>query len=106
VLPRWTKHAKDVVNASNASSSSHRNPAFITMYITFVERCKHMGNAAFRCGNPEYLRGCIEMVERQTRLLEAVCMGESVSPSQFGTQAEGLLGNPPRVRRKGGGGAS
>lgn len=106
VLPRWTKSAKDVVNVSNANSSSQRNPAFITSYVIFVERCKRMGNAALCCGKPELLRGCIEIVETQTRLLEAVGRGEDVSQNELGTQTEGSLGNPPLVRRKGGGGAS
>jgi len=105
VLHRWTKGAKDVVNALNATSSGLRNPAFITSYVTFVERYKRMVNAAFECGDPEYLRSSIEMVETRTSLLEAVARGEEVSQSGVGLQTDCSVGNPPRMRRKGGGGA-
>jgi hypothetical protein len=105
VLHRWSKGAKDAVNASNANSSGLRNPAFITSYVTFVERCKRMVTAAFECGKPEYLRSSIEMVETQTSLLEAVGRGDEVSQSGLGVHTNGEIGNPPRMRRKGGGGA-
>lgn len=102
VLDRWTKLAKDSINAVNANSSSQRNPAFITSYVTFLERCKRMVNDAFECGNPEIIRQTIDMVETQTELLEAIARGEDVDLSMMGTQTGGSVGNPPRVRRKGG----
>ena len=105
VLHRWTKGAKDVVNVSNATSSGLRNPAFIISCVTFVERCKRMVNAAFECGDPKYLRSSIEMVETRTSLLEAMARGEEVSQSGVGLQTDCSVGNPPRMRRKGGGGA-
>jgi len=55
VMERWTKRAKDGINAKNRNSSSHRDPAFVTTYVMFVERCKRMGNALLKCGDPEYI---------------------------------------------------
>jgi hypothetical protein len=106
VLNRWTKSAKAEVNATNANCSNQRDPTFITTYVTFVERCKRMVNAAFECGKPEYIRSTIEMVDKHTDVLEAVCRGEDVALSRLGLETEGTLGNPPRVRRKGGAVAS
>ncbi|GAU48367.1 hypothetical protein TSUD_282670 [Trifolium subterraneum] len=86
VLERWTKCAKDAINASNANSSSHRDPAFITTYVMFVERCKRMVKAAFDCGKLEDIRSTIEMVEKHTTVLEAIGKGESDDMRSFGLQ--------------------
>lgn len=37
ILTRWTKDVKDLLNAANANSSSQRDPAFVTTYVTLVE---------------------------------------------------------------------
>jgi hypothetical protein len=65
-----------------------------------------MVNASFECGKTEYLHSSIEMVEKHTDMLEAVGRGEDVDSCAFGLSTEGSLGNPPRVRRKGGAGPS
>lgn len=101
ILTRWTKGVKDVVNAANANSSSQRDPTFVTTYVTVVERCKRMVNAAFTCGNPEEIRNTNDMVENQTQRLESFAMGNGLNSSTLGSQPECSLGNPPRVRRKG-----
>jgi hypothetical protein len=46
------------------------------------------------------------MVEKHTDMLEAIGRGEDVDSCEFGLSTEGSLGNPPRVRRKGGAGPS
>jgi hypothetical protein len=61
-----------------------------------------MVNALFECGKTEYLHSSIEMVEKYTDMLEAVGWGEDVDSCAFGFSTVGSLGNPPRVRRKGG----
>jgi hypothetical protein len=55
-----------------------------------------MVNATLQCGNPEYLHSTVEMVDKHT----AVGRGDdSTTPH---VQIDGTLGNPLRVRRKGG----
>jgi hypothetical protein len=51
-------------------------------------------------GNPDFLCGCNEMVEAQTKMLEATTRSEDVTPSELGTQSEGLLGNPPGEEKR------
>lgn len=97
VLPRWTKCVKDLVNAANASSSSQRDPTFITSYVTLVERCKRMVKAALQCGNPEEIRNTNDMVEKHTERMELVARSNGIDTTMLGS-----IGNPPRVRRKGG----
>jgi len=36
ILPRWTKGAKNAVNASNVNSSSQRDSTFVTTYVTLL----------------------------------------------------------------------
>jgi hypothetical protein len=92
VLKRWTKLAKVEINAMNGNSSSHRDPAFICSYVTFVERCKRMVIAAFLCGKPEVIQSTIEMVEKRTDVLEAVRRGEVDNLSLLGENNEGCVG--------------
>ena len=101
VMERWTKSVKDVVNATNASSGSQRDPAFATTYITLIEQCKRMVNVAFQCGKPDEIRSKNEFVERQTKRLECFARSDDCESSMLGTQTGGSIGNPPRVRRKG-----
>ena len=101
VLERWTKGVKDAVNAANASNGSQRDPAFVTTYVTLVERCKRMVNAAFQCGKPDEICSTNELVERQTERLECFARSDDRESSMLGTQTSGSVGNPPRVRRKG-----
>ena len=102
ILARWTKSVKDDVNAANANSSSQRDLAFVTTYVTLVERCKRMVNVAFTCGNPEEICNTNDMVENQTQRLESFAMSNGLNSSTLGSQPKCSLGNPPRVRRKGG----
>jgi hypothetical protein len=61
-----------------------------------------MVNAALECGKPDFRRSTIEMVDKHTQVLEAIGKGKDITSSEFRLQTEGTLGNPPRVRRKGG----
>jgi hypothetical protein len=102
VMERWTKSAKDAINAQNANSSSHRDPAFVTTYVMFVERCKRMANAVLKCGNPDYIHKTIEMVEKHTETLESFNMGQVDEVFGVGPATGRSLGNPQRRRKRGG----
>jgi len=60
----------------------------------FVERCKRMGNAVLKCGDPEYIQKTMEMVESHTEKLEALSRGEVDEFPVFGSVAGKSLGNP------------
>ncbi|KEH16234.1 hypothetical protein MTR_0268s0050 [Medicago truncatula] len=102
VLERWTKRAKDVINAENGNSSTHRDPAFVTTYVMFLERCKRMANAVLKCGNPNYIHKTMEMVEQHTEILESYNMGEVDEMFDRFPETGTRLGNPQRVRKRGG----
>jgi hypothetical protein len=102
VMERWTKRAKDVINAQNANSSSHRDPAFVTTYVMFVERCKRMANAVLKCNNPDYIHKTMEMVEQHTETLESFNRGEVDEMFDVGPETGRSLGNPQRLRKRGG----
>jgi hypothetical protein len=106
VMERWTKRAKDGINAQNANSSSHRDPAFVTTYVMFVERCKRMANAVLKCGDPEYIHKTMEMVEKHTETLESLSRGEVDELPVVGSVTEKSLGNPQRLKKRGGAAAA
>jgi len=104
VMERWTKSAKDAINAQNANSSSHRDPAFVTTYVMFVERCKRMENAVLKCGNQDFIHTTMEMIEKHTEKLESLNRGEGEGDVIFGVGPETgrSLGNSKRHRKRGG----
>ncbi|XP_039690635.1 protein FAR1-RELATED SEQUENCE 5-like [Medicago truncatula] len=94
VLERWTRRAKDVINAENGNSSTHRDPAFVTTYVMFLERCKRMANAVLKCGNPNYIHKTMEMVEQHTEKLESYNRGEVDEMFDRFSKTGTSLGNP------------
>ncbi|CAK8531749.1 unnamed protein product [Lathyrus sativus] len=61
-----------------------------------------MVNTTLESGSPEHLRSTIEMVEKQTDVLEAVGGSEIGLNPDIDTPEETSLGNPPRIRKRGG----
>jgi len=106
VMERWTKRAKDGMNTQNANSSSHRDPAFVTTYVMFMERCKRMANAVLKCGDPEYIHKTMEMVEKHTETSESLSRGEVDELPAFGSVTGKSLGNPQRLKKRGGAAAA
>lgn len=101
ILPRWIKGVKDAVNVENASSYSQRDPAFVTLYATLVERCKRLLKAAFQCGNnPEEIHNTNDWVEKQTERLQLVGSSNDDELSFLDSQAGGSIGNPPGLGKK------
>jgi hypothetical protein len=95
-MKRWTKGANNLINVKNTNTSSQRDQTSIIAYVTVIECCKRMVNAALRCRHPEYLRSIIEMVDKHT------IVGRGDDSTTPHIQIYGTLGNPPRVRRKDG----
>lgn len=56
-----------------------------------------MVKAALQCGNPEEIRNTNDMVEKHTDRMELVARSNGIDTTMLGS-----IGNPPRVRRKGG----
>lgn len=102
VIEQWTKRAKDGIKAENRNSSSHRDPAFLSMYVMFVERCKRMTNAVLKCGDPEYIHKTMEMVENNTEKLESLRRGEADELPVFSSVIGKSLGNPQWLKKRGG----
>jgi DNA-binding FadR family transcriptional regulator len=76
-------------------------PAFITTYVTFVERCKRVVKVVFESGKLEHMCSTVEMVEKHTSVLEAIKRGESDEIRSLRLQTIGSVGNPSRYRKKG-----
>ncbi|KEH25380.1 hypothetical protein MTR_6g022070 [Medicago truncatula] len=102
VTERWTKRAKDVINAQNANSSSHRDPGFLTTYVMFVERCKRRANTMLKCGNPDYIHKTMKIVEKHTETLESFNSGEVDKVFGVGPETGRSLSNSQQLRKRGG----
>lgn len=53
IYKRWTKGSKDCIGISNIPRNPDdflADPALVDEYVSFMEHCKNLAIAAFKCG--------------------------------------------------------
>ncbi|KAK2433504.1 protein FAR1-RELATED SEQUENCE [Trifolium repens] len=106
VIKRWTKNAKDGIASYTPKKNLPIDPMSVSQYTTVVEKCKRMAVAVVKCGKPQLMRGTVELIDAQTKLLENECSDEASAYVYNRTFFEETILNPSRVRTKGCGSAT
>jgi hypothetical protein len=106
VIKRWTKNAKDGIASYTPKKNLPIDPMSVCQYTTVVEKCKRMAVAVVKCGKPQLMRGTVELIDAQTKLLENECSDEASAYVYNRTFFEETILNPSRVRTKGCGSAT
>jgi hypothetical protein len=106
VIKRWTKNAKDGIASYTPKKNLPIDPMSVSQYTTVVEKCKRMAVAVVKCGKPQLMRGTVELIDAQTKLLENECSDEASAYVYNKTFFEETILNPSRVRTKGCGSAT
>jgi hypothetical protein len=106
VIKRWTKNAKDGIASYTPKKNQPIDPTSVRQYTTVVEKCKRMAVAVVKCGKLQLMRGTLELIDAQTKVLENECSDEATAYVYNRTFFEETILNPSRVRTKGCGSAT
>jgi hypothetical protein len=106
VIKRWTKNTKDGIASYTPKKNQPIDPTSVRQYTTVVEKCKRMAVAVVKCGKLQLMRGTLELIDAQTKVLENECSDETSGYVYNRTFFEETILNPSRVRTKGCGSAT